>query len=335
MDYEVFELGNVTLQAGLTLRSAKLAYKTFGQLNDAKNNVIIFPTHYSGRHTENEAIIGEGKGLDPTKYFIIIPNMFGNGLSSSPDNTPLPFDKARFPQITIYDNVMYQHQLIKEKFGIERIALVMGFSMGAQQAYHWGAMFPDMVERIMPICGSAKTSTHNFVFLEGVKAALTADDAWMDGWYENPPTKGLRAMARVWAGWALSQAFYREGYHLNGHSSLEDFLINSWEGSFLKHDANNLLTMLWTWQNGDISTNEKYNSDFVKALNGISAKAIVMPSETDLYFPMEDNLIETSHMPNAECRSIKSIFGHTAGGPAVGTDDALFIDHSIKELLAS
>jgi homoserine acetyltransferase len=95
-------------------------------------------------------------------------------------------------------------------FGIERVKLVYGFSMGAQQAFHWGALFPDRVERIAPICGSAKTSPHNFVFLEGVKAALTADPAWQDGWFATPPTRGFQAMGRVYAGWGLSQAFYRE-----------------------------------------------------------------------------------------------------------------------------
>ena len=133
MDYEIFELGDVALQAGLTLRATKLAYKAYGQLNDDKSNVIIFPTHYSGQHTDNEAIIGEGKALDPKKYFIIVVNLFGNGLSSSPSNTAPPFDKARFPQVTLYDNVLCQHRLVTEKFGIEKIALVVGFSMGVRR----------------------------------------------------------------------------------------------------------------------------------------------------------------------------------------------------------
>ena len=103
--------------------------------------------------------------------------MMGNGLSSSPSNTPMPYDRARFPWVSLYDDVSSQHRLVTELFGIERIALVVGWSMGAQQTYQWGALCPDMVERIAPICGSARTSRHNFAFLEGVKAALTADDA--------------------------------------------------------------------------------------------------------------------------------------------------------------
>jgi homoserine O-acetyltransferase len=336
VDYELFELGDVVLQSAVTLRSAKLAYKTFGTLNASKDNVIVYPTWYSGQHYENEWLIGEGMALDPGKYFIIIPNMFGNGLSTSPNNAPPPYDRGRFPGVTLYDNVRHQHRLLTEKFGIDKVALVVGWSMGAQQSYQWGALYPDMVARIGPFCGSARTSRHNFVFLEGVKAALTADDAWQGGWYDKPPTKGLRAMGRVYAGWGFSQAFYRQKLDLKmGFASLEDFLIGFWEGLFLGRDANNLLAMLWTWQNGDISANELYNGDFEKALGAIKARAIVMPGQTDLYFPPEDNEYEVSHMPNAECRPIPSVWGHCAGCMGLNPPDARFIDDALKELLAS
>src|ERR671922_907770 len=121
MDYQVFELGNVTLQSGMTLRNAFLAYKTYGTLNADKSNVVVYPTWYSGQHTDNEWLIGPGMALDPDKYFIIIPNMFGNGLSSSPSNTPEPYNAARFPQVTACDNVRAQHRLVTEKLGIERL----------------------------------------------------------------------------------------------------------------------------------------------------------------------------------------------------------------------
>ena len=119
-DYEVFDLGDVTLQHGATLRDAKLAYKTYGQLNADKNNAIVYPTWYSGRHWDNEWLIGEGMALDPAKYFIIVPNMLGNGLSSSPSNTPPPYDAARFPDVTFYDQVEQQHKLVTS-LGIETL----------------------------------------------------------------------------------------------------------------------------------------------------------------------------------------------------------------------
>jgi len=336
-DYQTFPLGNVVLQSGATLRNAHLAYKTFGTLSPRKDNVIVYPTWYSAQHQDNEWLIGEGMALDPRKYFIIIPNMLGNGLSSSPSNTPAPYDKARFPRVTVYDQVVLQHRLVTEKFGIEKLALVTGWSMGAAQTFQWGATYPDMVERILPFQGAARCSRHNFVFLEGVKAALTADAAFMDGWYEKPPNKGLRAMARVYAGWGFSQTFYREKMDLKamGYSSLEDFLVSFWEGFFLPKDANNLLSLLWTWQYADISANPIYGGDFEKALGAIKAKAVVMPASSDLYFPPEDSVIEVEHMPNAKLHVVKTSWGHFAGGPGTSPDDIKVLDAALKELLAS
>src|SRR5260221_4065911 len=208
-DYEIFELGDVTLQSGVRLPDARLAFKTYGTLNPARDNAILIPTFYAGHHTDCELMFAPGRAIDPAKHFILVVNMFGSGLSSSPSNVPPPFDRGAFPRVTLFDNVVCQRRLVVERFGISRLTLVTGFSMGAQQAFHWGAVFPDMVAAIAPICGTAKTSPHNFVFLEGVKAALTADAAFKDGWYDAPPVKGLAAFSRDYAGLVYSQDFYR------------------------------------------------------------------------------------------------------------------------------
>lgn len=333
--FEIAEMGDVVLQSGATLRGAKLAYKTHGTLNAARDNAIVYPTWYGGQHSDNEWLIGPGLALDPARYFIIVPDMLGNGLSSSPSNTPAPYNQARFPHVTAYDNVKLQHRLVTETFGIETLELVTGWSMGALQAYHWGSMYPSMVKRMLPSCGSARCSPHNFVFLEGVKAALTADAEWKEGFYDKPPARGLRAMGRVYAGWGFSQAFYREELEITalGYSSLEDFLVTFWEGGFLESDANDLLAMLWTWQHGDISANPLYKGDFDLALSSITAKTIVMPGQTDLYFPPEDSQYEVSKMRNAEYRPIPSIWGHQAGGAGLNPVDAKFVNAALVDLL--
>lgn len=332
-DYEIFELGDVVLQSGLTLRQAKLAYKTYGALSAARDNVIVMPTFYGGQHADTEAMMGAGRALDPQQYFIIVPNMFGNGLSASPSNTPPPFDRAAFPHVTLYDNVVCQHRLVTEHLGIDRVKLVVGFSMGAQQAFHWGALYSDMVQAIAPLCGSARTSPHNYLFLEGVKAALVADAAFAEGWYHAPPVKGLRAFSRVYAGWVFSQDFFREQeYRKMGLASLED-TVRFLEGYFRQRDANDLLTMLWTWQHADISANAIHKDDFAEALGAIKARAIVMPSATDLYFRVRDNELEVAQMPHAEVRPIPSIWGHVAAFGVHPPDNA-FIDAALHELLA-
>ena len=136
-DYEIFELGEISLQSGEVLPDAKLVYKTYGQLNPARDNVIVLPTFYTGTHARNEGFFGAGRAIDPAKHFIISINLFGNGISSSPSNTPAPFDGPRFPKITLYDNVACQQRLLNDVFGIEQVALVMGWSMAGIQSYQW------------------------------------------------------------------------------------------------------------------------------------------------------------------------------------------------------
>jgi homoserine acetyltransferase len=176
-------------------------------------------------------MIGADMALDPNRYFIVTPNMFGNGLSISPSNAPPPHDRGRFPHVTLYDNVMQQTRLLSERFGIDRVKLVTGFSMGAQQTFHWGAMFPEMVERIAPICGAAKTSRHNVVFLESVKAALTVDPAFCDGWFAERPERGLRAVARAFAAWAVSPAVYRKKNRHDARLRDDRGIPGQWLGS--------------------------------------------------------------------------------------------------------
>ena len=333
--YELFKPGDVELQSGQTLHDVRLAYATFGELNEARDNAVVMPTHYGGTHVDNARLIGDGHALDPDRYFIVVPNMLGNGISSSPSNTTSGQGAENFPRVTLYDNVMLQHRLVTEVLGINNLALVCGFSMGAQQTYHWAALFPDMVERILPWCGSAKTSRHNYVFLEGAKAALTADDAWKNGAYDSPPEKGLRAFARVYAGWGPSQSFYREqAYRDLGFATVEEFIVGQWEERFIQRDANDLLAMLWSWQNADISANAAYDGDFEAALRGIKAKALVMPSRTDQYFPVADSEYEVSILADAELRPIPSIWGHMAGSPGLNPKDNSFLDSAIAELMA-
>ena len=334
-DHDLFELGEVTLQSGVTLPDARLAFKTYGSLGASRDNVIVMPTFYTGTHVRNEGYLRALPALDPSRWFIVSIDMFGNGLSSSPSNTAPPFDGPRFPAVTLHDNVACQHRLLAEGLGVKGVALVFGWSMAGCQAYEWGAQFPDFVKAILPFCASARTSPHNQVFLEGVKAALTADAAFAGGDYPAPPAAGLRAFGRVYAGWAYSQAFYRERLHRElGFETFEELLAD-WERDHLAWDANDLLAKLRTWQLGDISANDRYRGDFERALGAIRARAILVPCTTDLYFPPEDNAIEARHMPNAELRPYASPWGHCVASPGrVGSGFLRVLDGYAAELLA-
>ena len=329
-----YELGDIELLSGETLLSAKLAYKTYGALNSDKNNVILLPTFYTGTHKRNEGFFGTNRAINPEKHFIISINLFGNGLSTSPSNADKKQRGSKFPTITLWDNIKCQHELLTKNFDIEKIALVTGWSMAGCQSYQWAAQYPDMVEAILPFCASAKTSEHNFVFLEGVKAALCADPIWNNGDYSSPPIEGLKAFGRVYAGWAFSQSFFREKkYKELGFKNIEELLID-WENDHVNNwDANNLLTKLLTWQKNDISTGPIYNNNFTEALNRIKARAILMPCSHDLYFPPEDNEFEIKHMQNAELRKFDSIWGHCVANPGNDKNFEVALDNAINDLL--
>jgi homoserine O-acetyltransferase len=331
----VFAIGDLVLQCGATLRDARIAYKTHGRLNAARSNVIVYPTPYSAQHGDIEWLIGPGKALDPGRYFIIVPDQLGNGLSSSPDNTAPPQDRSRFPPVTNQDNIAAQHRLLTGKFGIRSIAAVVGWSMGAQQVFQWAVSHPDMVERIAPFCGTARTTPHNAVFLEGLRAVLTLDAAWQGGDYGGPPAAGIRAFARVYAGWGFSQPFYKqELYRQMGFASLEEFLSGFWEKRFLRRDANNLLSMLRTWQMNDAGATPSFDGSLEHALGAIKARATVMAGETDLYFTPQDLAAEAALIPGARFRVIPSVWGHQAGN-GLNAADSAFVDAELKALLAS
>ncbi len=333
MDYSVFALGDFELQSGEVLPGAQLAYKTYGSLNANRDNAVVLPTFYTGSHLRNEGFFGPGRAIDPARHFVVSVNLFGNGISSSPSNTPAPFGAVGFPQITLYDNVRAQYRLLTEELGVKRVALVTGWSMAGCQSFQWAAQYPDFVDAILPFCASAKTSEHNIVFLEGVKAALQADAVYADGNYSSPPVKGLKAFGRIYAGWAFSQTFYREQmYRLKGFDSAEE-LLQDWEQDHLDWDANDLLCKLWTWQQGDISANPLYNGNFKAALNAIKAKTIVIVCDNDLYFRAEDNQIETEHITDAELRIYESPWGHCVASPGNDPEFERYLDQAISELL--
>ena len=336
-DYEVFDLGDVTLQHGATLRDAKLAYKTYGELNADKSNAIVYPTWYSGRHWDNEWLIGDGMALDPAKYFIIVPNMLGNGLSSSPSNTPPPYNAARFPHVTFYDQVEQQHKLVTT-FGIETLPLVTGWSMGAGQTYQWAVSYPDMVQRALPFCGSSKTSEHNVVFLEGVKSALTADAAFKEGWYDREARQGpARCCARVRRLGLLAGVLLGAGVQGDGL-----LLARGLPGRFLggllprpprpEQPTDDAVDLAERQRRRD--ARRGFDGDQVMALKTIKAKMIVAAGLEGPLLPARGRGVRGQHIPNAELRIIPGVWGHFAGGGA-NPVDIKFIDDVLKELLAS
>lgn len=324
---------NFDLHHGGLLPCARMVYRTWGTLAADGSNLVLFPTWFSSTHEQNAWLIGPGKALDPSHYFVVSINLLGNGISSSPSNTPAPLDRRRFPRIAMLDNVRLAALLLKQEFGVGAPTLVMGRSMGAQFSFQWASWLPERTRRLFCLTGSARTTPHNWAFLEGVKAALMADTTWAKGEYTTPPVAGLEAVGVLYAGWAMSQAFYRQGLHLADADSVEAYVRANWRGNFLKRDANDLLSMIDTWQSFDPSDNARYRGDWKAAMRAIRSPTIVMPSRTDLYFPPEDSALAAAAIPNAQLRVIESVWGHRAGTAGSDVNDISCVESAIADLL--
>jgi homoserine O-acetyltransferase/O-succinyltransferase len=323
----VLELGDIEVERGGVIRGARLAWQAHGTLNAAKDNVIVYPCSYTATHEDLAELVGPDLILDPQKWFIVIPDMFSNGLSSS------AADDSGFPAVvTAGDNVRAQRRLLQERWGIDRIAAVYGFSMGAIQAYHWASLFPDLVERAIVVCGSARTAPHNKVFLSGLLRILEAAPEHLGGGrFSSEPTAALRAFGHVYAGWGLSQDFYREELYrtILGAPDLETYLRTDWEMGFADDRAANLYAQAVTWSEADISGGGELSA----ALAAIQARVLLMPSETDLYFRVADNAAELPHLKSAELLPIPSIWGHRAGNPAGLSTELAFVRTAVQRCL--
>lgn len=320
----VFGLGDFNLESGRTLPAATISWKTHGTLSPSRDNVVLYPTSYSAQHPDLEWLISPDGVLDPGRWFIVIPNMFGNGLSSSPSNT------AAWPGlVTPFDNVRAQRRMLAELWGIEQLHAAYGWSMGAQQAYHWAAHYPRNVARAIICCGSARTATHNSVFLRSLMAVLEAAPEYSgEGRFSSEPRSAIRAFGRSYAAWALSQDFYRAGLHLSA-LDLDTFLRTDWEERYARRRAADFYAQLQTWDANDISG----GGDLAAALGAIEARVLLMPSATDLYFRVADNAAELPHLKHAELRPIPSIWGHRAGNPTANPADAEFLRLAVRAWL--
>ncbi len=158
-------LGDYPLENGQTIRDCQVGYRTFGQLNADKSNAILFPTWYGGTSESLLSYVGEDQMLDSTRYFVIIVDAFGNGVSSSPSTSTQQPGKL-FPEFSIRDMVNAQHTLATEVLGLDHLYAVTGISMGGMQTYQWMASYPEFFDRAAPIVGSPRLTSYDGLVFE-------------------------------------------------------------------------------------------------------------------------------------------------------------------------
>ncbi len=315
--HSVLELGDVLLESGETLRDARLLYKTHGEPNAARDNAILYPHMYSGTPSSLESTIAPGRALDPERYFVICPGQLGGGFSSSPSNTG-----GRFPEVTVGDDVRVQHRLVTETLGLDRLALVTGFSMGAQQAYEWAVRYPAMVERLAPVAGTARTTDYNALVLRFAEEAIL----------EAPtPEEGLRRHAHVWAATGLSTELFRtEAWRAAGFGSVDDLVRRLFEDDFAPMHPGNLVCMCRKWRTFDVSRCAGGNVG--AALARITARTFVIPFSNDSLFPPADCAADQALIEGSDLRVLESPWGHWSWEMTETARETL--DDQLRELLS-
>lgn len=309
----VFELGELELELGGTLAGASLAYRTHGTLSAARDNAILFPHMYSGTPASLDGWIATGRALDPERWFVVCPGQFGNGLSSSPSLTA-----GEFPELTIGDDVAAQHRLVTQGLGIERLELVAGFSMGAQQSYEWAVRFPDAVRRLAAFAGFARTTPANELLVAASEEALRAG--------------GTQQHAHFWAATGLSAELFRhETWRDAGFESVADLVTRLFEEDYGSFEPADLLCQLAKWRRADVSRHT--GGDLPAALRRISARTFVVSFSHDRWFPAADCEAEQRAIPDAEFRVVESVWGHYAWGITAAETER--IDGLLAELLAT
>ena len=339
--YSLHRLGDFALEEGGTIPGLELAYATFGELNAARDNAVLIPTWFSGTHqTWEQVYIGPGRALDPERWFIVVVNQIGNGLSTSPHNSDGDLAGSGFPRVTIGDDVRAQRQLMTDLFGVERLALVVGASMGAQQTYEWAVRYPEQVLRAAPIAGTAQITPHDVLFTQTLMDALTSDPGFAGGAYRSHEevADGLRRHADLWALLGLSTEFWKTEFWRGitvgetGFTTQQEFMDGFLRAVFSVMDPNDLVTMGWKWQHGDVARNT--GGDLAAALGRITAKTFVMPIDEDMFFPPRDCAAEQALVPGSELRVLPSIAGHFG---LFGFEPAYLseVDRNLGELLAT
>jgi len=183
-------IGDLKLQNGGVIRNCRIGYRTFGQLNADKSNVVVFPTWAGGTTEQLQSSIGPGKLVDSTRYFVIAIDALSNGVSSSPSNSRLQ-PRMKFPKFTLRDTVESQHRLLTEVLHIDRVKAIVGISMGGMQVFQWLVSYPQFMEKAVPIVGSPRLAPYDLLLWQAQIEALMRDRDWNGGNYTSNPARAV------------------------------------------------------------------------------------------------------------------------------------------------
>jgi homoserine O-acetyltransferase len=177
------------LENGQQIAGCRLGYRTWGKLSADRSNAVLFPTYFSGTSSSLAGFMNADSLVDPSKYFAIVVDVFGDGVSSSPSNSiaqPGPL----FPAFTIRDMVSAEYRLATETLGLKHLHAVMGVSMGGMQTFEWMVDYPTFIDVAIPIVGSPRLTGYDLLLWHAEEDAMRSDSAWQNGHYARRPPLG-------------------------------------------------------------------------------------------------------------------------------------------------
>ncbi len=177
------------LISGQVIAPCRIGYRTYGTLNADKSNALLVPTWFTGT-SAGHAYLASPEILNPEKYFIVIVDALGNGVSISPSNSKTQ-PHGQFPQIAITDMVESQHRLLTEVLGVQSLHGVVGLSMGGMQAFEWAVRYPGFVDRTVAAIGSPRLPAFDI-------ALWTTQNRLLTLYRECQCKEALEAMAGIW-----------------------------------------------------------------------------------------------------------------------------------------
>jgi homoserine O-acetyltransferase len=264
-------LGDFKLTSGETLVDCQLGYRTLGTLNADKSNAILFPTWYGGTTEQLAGNAAPGGLADSSKYFVILVDALGNGVSSAPSNSKAQ-PRMKFPRISMRDMVNAEHEMLVKVLHIDHLRAVMGISMGGMQTFQWMVSYPEFMDKAIPIVGSPRQTAFDLEHWQADNEAIMADPAWKGGDYASMPPLALRAK--------LNGMMMTTPERFNETNTREQVLASFQKpAENTSDDPNNHIRQAEAMMSLDVS--DVFGGDMSKAAAAVKAKVLVVSSKQD------------------------------------------------------
>jgi homoserine O-acetyltransferase len=268
-------LGNFQLESGQTIRNLRIGYRTIGKLNSQKSNVAIFPTWFTGTTKDLVDLAGPGKLVDSSKYYVILVDALGDGVTSSPSNSKAQ-PRMQFPKFTIRDMVNSQHEMLTRVLGIHHVHAVIGISMGGMQTFQWMVSYPRFMDEAIPIVGSPRMTSYDLLLWTAELHAIEYSKDWDHGNYSSPPIDAMETVADIHT-MNLTTPAYRVDH--TTPAVFGKFLAESQLSTLKSFDANDWVCQLQAMIADDVS--KPFGGSMEKAAAVVHADVLVVPSVQD------------------------------------------------------